>query len=334
MPQRLVVGPPRAAEMGRVAQLADHHPQGRAQTQTDLNGRLGRDHPEEVEPGLQAHDQHHESQHGDRQLIPRHEVVSPRRLEHAGDHHRETEARGRHRLEPEELHDQGVRADLKRRVRQGQVGHAQQGRDLHDRHRRVEVHPARDRPVDPVAIAAGPGVGDLPLQRRARAELEQELEKTEPPGETVRPILDRPDRLQDQPGRPQREDDLKRDPQRQPECPAQEPAQDRRQRPGAGHGGGRRGWPYSRNPSWAGSIHSLPGGESRHHSRIRGDSKGQIASLWRFTIGLRTQDRPSSLGSILCCDDERGLGTDWTGPLPARPAGEPVLRLGETEIDT
>ena len=187
MPQRLVVDPPRTAEMGRVAQFPHHHPQGRAQTQTDLHRRLRRHHPEKIDPGREAQDQHQESQHDDHQLISRHEVVSPRRLEHAGNHHRETEARGGHGLEPKELHDQGVRADLKRRVRKGPVSHAQKRGDLQDRHRRVEVQPARDRPVDPVSIAAGPGVGDLPLQRRARRQTRTRTEKNQIPRRNHKP---------------------------------------------------------------------------------------------------------------------------------------------------
>ena len=113
-------------------------------------------------------------------------------------------------------------------MRKGQVSNAQKRGDLQDRHRRVEVQPACDGPVDSVPIATSPGVGDLPLQRRARAELEQELKEPETPGETIGPILNRANRLQDQAGRPQREDNLERNPQRQPERPTQEPAQNRR----------------------------------------------------------------------------------------------------------
>ena len=187
--------------MGRVAQLPHHHPKRRAESETDLHRRLGGHDPEKIDPGgLESQYQHQEPQHRDRQLVSRHEVISTRRLEYARDHHRETETRSRHRLKPKKLHDQGVRAGLKLRMGEGPIGHAQERGDLQNRHRRVEIQPARDGPVDPLSVAPGPGIGDLPLQRGTGAELEQELEKTKPPGEKVGPILVRADRLQDQPG--------------------------------------------------------------------------------------------------------------------------------------
>ena len=73
-----------------------------------------------------------------------------------------------------------------RKYGQGDVRHGQQRGDLHQGHRRVEVHPAGDRPVDPRAVPLGVALGDLPLQGRAHAQLEQHLEEPEPPGEEVR----------------------------------------------------------------------------------------------------------------------------------------------------
>ena len=56
---------------------------------------------------------------------------------------------------------------------------------MNQRHDGIEVHAASNRAADPFAVAGGPALRDLPLQRRTHPELEQELEEPETPGESV-----------------------------------------------------------------------------------------------------------------------------------------------------
>ena len=53
----------------------------------------------------------------------------------------------------------------------------------------VERRAAGDRAIDPLAIAASPGLGNLTLEGRTHAELEHELDEAETPGEVVRAVL-------------------------------------------------------------------------------------------------------------------------------------------------
>ena len=70
-------------------------------------------------------------------------------------------------------------------------------------------------------VATGPGKAHLALKGCAHAELEQELDEAEPPGEDVRPVSLGTDRVLNQRDAPEGNDCLERRLQRKPERAAQ-----------------------------------------------------------------------------------------------------------------